>query len=765
MRPTYAAGRRRVRRALAAPLALVLGGGLVAVAGTPAALGAFDPGRQSLDGRGNNPRHPDWGRAGTNYARVAPARYADGRGEPVTGPNARTVSNRVFNDEFFDENGAGFSVNIFSERQLSQWAWAWGQFVDHEIGLRSGVLRGDPQGERADVPVDGADPLETKQDPAVVKFTRSTPAPGTGTGPENPRQQINNVSSYLDGSAVYATTAERLEWMREGPVDGNLANNGARLLLPGGHLPRRDARGDVAAAPEVELGGELLADPGKAVVTGDPRANNNTAVTAVETLIAREHNRIVDRLPDALSEEEKFQIARRVVIAKVQYITYTEFLPAHGIGLPRYRGYDPSVDATLGNEFATVGYRIHSMIHSGFPMETERSRYTEEQLEKFREMGFNIDPSDDPAKVKIQFTLAQSRDNPMIIPVIGLGPFLQGLGSKAQYHNEEQIERELRDVLCSTPDAEPRCVFDLGALDLERGRDHGMPSYNAMRRAYGLPPKRTFTGITGETTAEFPADPLLTAGDEINDPDAIDFVRITNLFGSQVGPENHFEDTSAVSFARRTTLAARLKALYGSVDRLDAYMGMLAEKHAGPEFGELQRAMWSREFRRLRDGDRFFYGNQAPVLEQIRKRYGVDFRENLGDLVANNTDVARSDLAGNVFFAKGQVPPERCMVRYRTTERTGTGSGTFAAELRVTNLSRRPLDAWVVRFRYGDGQEITGVTGGTAAQNGADVPISHPPGGGAIAPGRSRVIEISGKWRDRNTDPSAFSLNTTPCRS
>ncbi|WP_410050176.1 cellulose binding domain-containing protein [Actinomadura sp. CNU-125] len=154
-----------------------------------------------------------------------------------------------------------------------------------------------------------------------------------------------------------------------------------------------------------------------------------------------------------------------------------------------------------------------------------------------------------------------------------------------------------------------------------------------------------------------------------------------------------------------------------------------------------------------------------PVLRQIQRRYGIDFRENLGDLVANNTDLERADLTGNVFFAKGQVPPERCAVTYRKTAQTGTGSGTFTAALRVTNLSRRPLDAWAVRFRYGDGQEITGATGGGVAQNGADVPISDPPDGGVIAPGRSRMIEISGKWRDRNTDPSAFSLNTTPCRS
>jgi hypothetical protein len=36
----------------------------------------------------------------------------------------------------------------------------------------------------------------------------------------------------------------------------------------------------------------------------------------------------------------------------------------------------------------------------------------------------------------------------------------------------------------------------------------------------------------------------------------------------------------------------------------------------GTEFGELQRAIWNREFQRLRDGDRFFYAND-PALQYI----------------------------------------------------------------------------------------------------------------------------------------------------
>ena len=36
---------------------------------------------------------------------------------------------------------------------------------------------------------------------------------------------------------------------------------------------------------------------------------------------------------------------------------------------------------------------------------------------------------------------------------------------------------------------DPDCftgVVDLGAIDIERGRDHGMPTYNELRQAYGL---------------------------------------------------------------------------------------------------------------------------------------------------------------------------------------------------------------------------------------------------------------------------------------
>jgi hypothetical protein len=607
---------------------------------------------QSLDGSGNNPTHPDWGRAGGAYVRVAPARYADGRSAQVAGPDPRRLSNRVFND---------VHQNVFSERRVSQWGFTWGQFLDHTFGLRQ------DGGEKADLPFNASDPLETfTNDLGVIGFTRSQAT--TGTGATDPRQQTNTVSSYIDAWAVYGGTDERLEWLREGAVDGDLKNNGAKLLLPDGYLPRRDARGDSAHAPQMVVDGRLLGQPAKAMVAGDVRANENIALTAVQTLFAREHNRIVDLLPETLSEEERFQIARRVVIAEQQYITYTQFLPAMGVRLPAYQGYDPRVNATLSNEFATVGYRAHSQIHGELEAELAADGVPAARVAALQAQGVEVETSADGEDLELVVPLNVAFFNPDLVPMIGLGPLLAGIGSESEYRNDEMIDNQLRSVLFQIPiPGNPRCldgvelpkcfqgVVDLGAIDVQRGRDHGMPSYNQLRRAYGLADKTSFRAVTGERSQSFPADAALTAGREIDDPQSLDFLRLFDIDGVQIAADSDAAQTSAVRGVRRTSLAARLRALYGSVGRVDAFVGMVCEPHVrGTELGELQLAMWTKQFQALRDGDRFFYGAD-PGLTLIRRQFGIDFRRSLGDVIADNTGADRADLADDVFFAPAQA--------------------------------------------------------------------------------------------------------------
>jgi hypothetical protein len=240
--------------------------------------------------------------------------------------------------------------------------------------------------------------------------------------------------------------------------------------------------------------------------------------------------------------------------------------------------------------------------------------------------------------------------NPDLLTQIGEGPILESLGEERQYKNDEQFDNSLRSVLfevpkpngnnppsCGSPVIKPSCftdVSDLAADDIQRGRDHGMPSYNDLRRAYGLPRVQSFTQITGESTDRFPTnDPKIDPNDPVDDPNSVDFLQLRDADGNIVPLGSEDAGEEAVSGVRRTTLAARLRAIYGNVNNVEGFVGMVSERHVpGTEFGPLQRAIWKRQFEALRDGDRYFYLND-PELETIRQTYGIAYRHTLAELI------------------------------------------------------------------------------------------------------------------------------------
>jgi hypothetical protein len=623
--------------------------GIAAIVGAgPVTADSFSA--RTLNGSGNNVAHPAWGQAGTQYLRVAAPNYADRIAKMVSGPSPRYISNRIFNDS---------GQNLFSENDISQWGWAWGQFIDHDIGLRD-----ETPAENADMPYDRHDKLEDfSNDVGTIAFARTPAAPGTGI--TSPRQQINTLSSFIDGSQVYGVTSSRLDWLRSGSVDGNPTNNAATLLMSAGdYLPRATARGDASTAPPMDLMGPLVGAPSQAVEAGDVRANENVALTAIQTLFAREHNRIVGALPNALSQEDKFQIARRVVGAEIEYITYTQFLPTLGVKLDPYRGYLSNVDPSISNEFAVVGYRAHSMVHGEFEPTVPAGTYTDDQLNNvFPAEGITVEHNAD-GTVTLVIPLVDAFGNPDILTQIGEGPILQSLGEH-EYKNDEQFDNSLRSVLfevpkpngktppsCGSPVIDPSCfsdVSDLAADDIQRSRDHGMPSYNDLRKAYGLAPVQSFTQITGESTDRFPTnDPKIDPSDPVDDPDSLEFTQLRDAQGNVIPLGSDAAQEDAVTGVRRTTLAARLRAIYGDVNKVDAFVGMVSEKHvAGTEFGPLQLAIWKKQFQALRDGDRLFYLND-PVLNTIRQTYGIDYRHSLAELVKLD---AGATVQANVFKA------------------------------------------------------------------------------------------------------------------
>jgi|GEM_PF-2298928 len=627
---------------------------------------------RSLDGSGNNLLNESLGQAGDIYLRVGETNYAEGGEIDDTLPNARFVSNRVFND---------LHVNLFSENDASHLVFVWGQFLDHTFGLAQGGT------ESANIGFDNSDPLEDFQnDFGAIRFNRSA-----STIVDGQKEQINTVSSFIDGWAIYGGTEERLEWLREGSVDGDLSNNSAKLLLPDGYLPTADARGDHTTAPGMDLMSRLRQDPASAVIAGDVRANENTGLTATHTLFAREHNRIVDLLPNDLDEETKFQITRKVVTATQQYITYNEYLPSIGIELDPYQGYDPNVNPSITNEFATVGYRAHSMVHGDFDFDIRN--LSDADLASLEAQGALRDGD------QIEVPVNTQSGNPSVVSKVGLGSVFEGL-FETNYNNDVQIDNQLRSILFQIPvtggeftDGPPieqlfNGVVDIGAIDIQRGRDHGIASYNDLRETFGLERVNSFYDITGEDpeaiaafvdsedlknvdgTRITSADLIFDAADvNLNDPSIIDFIAVLDNDGNvEADPQEiaellaDNEEVEGISAIQRSTVAARLEAIYQDVDNVDAFSGMIAEEHLpGTEFGELQYAIWKEQFEDLRDGDRFFHLNDADLVE-IEDRFGISYQQSFADIIANNTDLDRGDIFDDVFVSEPHLAVDQEVV-------------------------------------------------------------------------------------------------------
>ena len=91
---------------------------------------------RTIDGSNNNLANPTMNQAGTDFARVGPANFADGVSEMTAGPNPREISNIVVAQSNTGEDGPHL-VND-NGIALSGMMYAWGQFVDHDLDLEKG---------------------------------------------------------------------------------------------------------------------------------------------------------------------------------------------------------------------------------------------------------------------------------------------------------------------------------------------------------------------------------------------------------------------------------------------------------------------------------------------------------------------------------------------------------------------------------------------------------------------------------------------------
>ncbi|XP_039275142.1 chorion peroxidase-like, partial [Nilaparvata lugens] len=118
---------------------------------------------------------------------------------------------------------------------------------------------------------------------------------------------------------------------------------------------------------------------GRRIEVGDDRVNQNPGIAIVTTTFVREHNRLCERLAKinpSWDDETLYQEARRILIAELQHITYTDFISAllgaeyvEDTGLKVKYGFQESYDALLDpntlTEFSGAAYRVfHAMIRN-----------------------------------------------------------------------------------------------------------------------------------------------------------------------------------------------------------------------------------------------------------------------------------------------------------------------------------------------------------------------------------------------------------------
>ena len=515
-----------------------------------AALRAED---RSFDGTGNNLMHPTLGVAGAQVERIQyqPA-YANSFGAMLTDqqrPNARTLSNAL----------SAQSVRMPNARGLSDYIWIWGQFLDHDISLSTTSHGAAVNGSYA-IATGPGDPLG----PNPIAFTRSNFVI------DGARQQVNEVTSFIDGSQVYGSDGARASALRAA---------GGKLLTSVNNLLPYNTGGWTNQNQGPTPANQLF-------LAGDVRANENLALTSLQTVFMREHNRLVDKIAvqqPGLNDEQRYQLARKLVGAEIQAITYREFLPALlGSAAPTAQGYSysPGEVASVTNSFAHSAFRFG---HSTLPNEVIRA---------------------DASGVAIgSLTLGSISSNPNLLtnnPGL-LNELLRGGATQAAEEVDLKIVNAVRNIMFGPPGAGGT---DLAALDIQRGRDHGLPDYNELRFSYDL---SDFTSIS-----QIPA-------------------------------------TSNVRNA--------LQAAYGDIDNIDSFIGGLAENHLpGSSVGPLFSKIIAEQFVRTRDGDRLFYrGNAAGLYANGTINASIASLVNLNtirlsDIIELNTGLA--SLQDNVFFAE-----------------------------------------------------------------------------------------------------------------
>ncbi|XP_050067146.1 peroxidase-like [Anopheles maculipalpis] len=511
---------------------------------------------RTFDGSCNNLQNPSSGAANTQFTRLIPAKYSDGKSRPAVATDGSDLPNpRVLSVEVFQEG-------VQNSPEFSLVNMQFGQIVAHDMALTRGVrdqlpccANGRLQPARGPrclaIPVSPDDPVFSVRGIECLGMIRTLNTCDEDSSNCNRAEQINAVTSFLDLSVVYGNSAQEAALLRE-PNSGFLK------------VEQRDGQAWPPRHPNASTTCTLRTPNDACYLTGDGRANQSPHLAILQITFVREHNRIarlLQSLNTNLSAEEIFQRARSINIAQYQHIVYYEWLPnflGQSFMLQNQliyaskgptNDYSFSTDPSVINSHTTAAFRFfHSSIQGTL-------RLYEESRRSMSKVDIN-DHTNNPSILEETFERYPS--------------LLRGLTTQPMGLNDASFDPATKHFLFRFNN-----MFgtDLKAIDIQRGRDHGLPGYN------------DFLFYFFQQRASSWAD------------------------------YNRFLIPGAIE---------KLSIYYKSVDDLELSVGLAFEKKIdGTETGLVLQNILREQFLRTRKADRFFYENgnhlSTVQLAEIRK--------------------------------------------------------------------------------------------------------------------------------------------------
>ncbi|CAH0547883.1 unnamed protein product [Brassicogethes aeneus] len=545
---------------------------------------------RSIDGTCNNLQNPTWGASLTGFRRILKPIYEDGFTTPIGWDKSRKYFGYPKPSSRLVSTSLIATKKITADNEITHMVMQWGQFLDHDLdhslpSVSSESYDGIDCKKSCDyaapcypMDVPPNDPRVTNR--RCIDFVRTSAICGSGMtsiffDEIQPREQINQLTSYIDASQVYGFSEELAKDLRDLNADGGRLKEGVifperKPLLPYAAGPEMDCRRNLSESASINC-----------FLAGDIRANEQSGLIAMHTLWMREHNRIARELKylnPQWDSDMLYYESRKIVGAVMQHITYKHWLPFiigdQGMKiLGEYREYNPRLNPSISNVFATAALRFgHTLIN---PI--------------LHRLDWNFKPIKEG-----NLPLHKAFFSPWrVVEEGGVDPLLRGLYTIAAKMKkpDENLNEDLTERLFETAHA---VALDLAATNIHRSRDHAIPGYLEFRKFCNMSPAESIEDLKGE----------------ISDGNV-----------------------------RR-----KLQELYGHPGNIDVWVGgILEDPVPGGRVGPLFQCLLIEQFRRLRDGDRFYYENPSVFKpEQLTQIKEYTLARVLCDNGDNITRVSRN---------------------------------------------------------------------------------------------------------------------------